>query len=536
MELDIQEPNTTPQQTENRFTLQEKGKGKELTQFDKPIRKAPFDWQTEYGRQRYKMYVLATEIPGKDDTTKIRCISKALSCFDSLTSIKMHTIKGIKTIIALFGAQEDAQKATIIKLSDNQTIQMKESPIYNETIAKGKTIRAWDIPLNVTPEDVRTIFTKYGEIKSLKMQTIGMWQSANIEYINQEDYDKLKENWAIPFRADLIRIFPFLNTNEIKLERSQFSLKLNNLPPGTTGYDLKEIIQNTHAQTCYIPRNRNYSRKRFAILSFKTSEAKDGAQDTHVTLGNTTLDWHETTTKLCAICASAIHHTKDCNIKASQLQKAQEKKENIQKFGHLYRRYKPTGVSAQIRFTKSTQQFKTKSFAEAVKERKQPIIEPTQLKTNNETSDQPSLKQIMQAIQQLAEEIKQIKTSLNKMDERIGTIEDDRYYYHAEQDQENHENMEETEITENPNKLFSFTKQQTPPPSIQPEADNPFNYQRKRQAHSPAQDLHERQNNLHIQIDNMGNTLQLIADSISHLHQPNNDDTIDNTTSSNTNQ
>jgi hypothetical protein len=182
-----------------------------------------------------------------------------------------------------------------------------------------------------------------------------MWQSANIEYTNQEDYNQLKENWAVPFRADLIRIFLFLNTNEIKVEHSQFSLKLNNLPPGTTGYDLKEIIQNTHAQTCYIPRNRNYSRKRFAILSFKTIEAKDEAQDTHVTLGNTTLDWHETTTKLCAICASAVHDTKDCNIKASQLQKVQEKKENTQKFGHLYRRYKPTGVPAQIRFTKSTQ-------------------------------------------------------------------------------------------------------------------------------------------------------------------------------------
>jgi hypothetical protein len=318
------------------------------------------------------------------------------------------------------------------------------------------------------------------------MQTIGMWQSANIEYTDQEDYDKLKETWAIPFRADLIRIFPFLNTNEINVERSQFSLKLNNLPPGTTGFDLKEIIQSTHAQTCYIPRNRNYSRKRFAILSFKTIEAKDRAQDTHVTLGNTTLDWFETTTKLCAICASATHHTKDCDIKASQAQKAQEKRENIQKFGHLYCKYKPTGIPAQAKFIKSTQQFKTKSFAEAVKERKQPTTTPTQPKINNETPDQLSLKQIMQAIQQLAEEIKQIKTSLNKMDERIGTIEDDRYYYHTEQDQENSENMKEAVITEDSNKRFTFTKQYTPPPSTQPEADNPFNYQRKRQAHSPA--------------------------------------------------
>src|SRR4051812_4171734 len=101
---------------------------------------------------------------------------------------------------------------------------MKESPIYNEIIAKRKTIKAWDISLNIIPEDICTIFIKYSEIKLLKMQTIGMWQSANIKYIiNQEDYNKLKEIWAIPFRADLIKIFSFLNTNEINVERSQFS-------------------------------------------------------------------------------------------------------------------------------------------------------------------------------------------------------------------------------------------------------------------------------------------------------------------------
>jgi DNA repair exonuclease SbcCD ATPase subunit len=271
-------------------------------------------------------------------------------------------------------------------------------------------------------------------------------------------------------------------------------------------------------------------------LSFKTIEAKDTAQDTHVTLGNTTLDWYETTTKLCAICASAVHDTKNCNIKASQLQKAQEKKENMQKFGHLYRRYKPTGVPAQNRFTKSIQQFKTKSFAEAVKERKHPIAKLTQSNSNEKTPDQPSLKQIMQAIQQLAEEIKQIKTSLNNMDERIGTIEDDRYYHYTEQEQESYKNMEEAETTEDPNRLFSFIRQQTSPHSTQSETDDTPNYPRKRAAHSPAQDLHERQNNLHVQIDNMGNTLQLIADLISHLHQPTSDNTTDNTTSSDTNQ
>ena len=93
---------------------------------------------------------------------------------------------------------------------------MQEAPVYNGITAKNKTIRAWDIPLNVTSDEVHTIFTKYGEVKLLKMQTIGMWQLANIEFLNQNDYNNLVQRWSIPFKTDLICIFPFLNTNVIK--------------------------------------------------------------------------------------------------------------------------------------------------------------------------------------------------------------------------------------------------------------------------------------------------------------------------------
>jgi hypothetical protein len=63
---------------------------------------------------------------------------------------------------------------------------MQEGTIHNPYEAKHKTIRAWDVPLNVSQAEVHAAFSKYGEIKFIRMQTIGMWQSANIEYTNQE--------------------------------------------------------------------------------------------------------------------------------------------------------------------------------------------------------------------------------------------------------------------------------------------------------------------------------------------------------------
>jgi hypothetical protein len=242
----------------------------------KPPREAynrpPTDWQVEYGRKRYKMVIEADKLPGNNDTQKVRNIAQALVRLESLTSTKMVTQNGIKMIVAIFGAQKDTDKTKNLTLLNNSTIQMKEAQMYNAVEAKYKTIHIWDIPLDTNQNEIKETFTKFGEISNIRINTIGMWQSGNIEFTNKHDYEALSQKWAVPFKADLIRIFPFICTNKYKKDRDRFTLKITNLPPGTTGYDLNAIIKCSNAKTCYIPRNINYTRKRYAVLSFKDQE------------------------------------------------------------------------------------------------------------------------------------------------------------------------------------------------------------------------------------------------------------------------
>ena len=259
------------------------------------------DWQVEYGRKRYKMVIEANKLPGENDTLKIHSIGLALARLESLTSTKLISQKGTKLIVAIFGTQKDADKAKNLTLADNSTIYMREVQLYNAIEAKHKTIRVWDIPLNVKQNEIREAFSKYGEINNISMTTTGMWQSANIEFTNQNEYMEICHRWAIPFKGDLVRIFPFIHTNECKNDRDRFLLKLINLPPNTAGIDLNTIIKYSKAQTCHIPRNRNYTRKRFAILSFKTQEDLDYASKTTHSLGNTDLTWVPMDTKICPI-------------------------------------------------------------------------------------------------------------------------------------------------------------------------------------------------------------------------------------------
>src|SRR5437763_499505 len=105
--------------------------------------------------------------------------------------------------------------------------QMKKQQIL--FTKKEKKERTTLTKLHLTTKVIKTTFTKYESIQNVRMNTIGMWQLANIEFTNQEDHDKLVHRWSIPFKADLIRIFPFLGTNECKKKRDQHILKLINL-------------------------------------------------------------------------------------------------------------------------------------------------------------------------------------------------------------------------------------------------------------------------------------------------------------------
>src|SRR4051812_34510296 len=108
-EEDTPEESTQTSQIPTSKGKMNKGKGKE-------VYGPPIDWQVEYGRRRYKMVIKAEDVPGNTEESKLRTLSKAMAHLESFTSIKVARISGVKTIVALFGAQADAEKTKNLKL------------------------------------------------------------------------------------------------------------------------------------------------------------------------------------------------------------------------------------------------------------------------------------------------------------------------------------------------------------------------------------------------------------------------------------
>jgi hypothetical protein len=258
-------------------------------------------------------------------------------------------------------------------------------------------------------------------------------------------------------------------------------------------------------------------RKRFAILSFSNETHLEAARDTPVQLGNTTLTWHNLKDSICAVCLADDHIAKGCPEKAKRAERAKAFKQNHQKYQHLYQKYQPARTSAIQKFLTNTQQFRNKSFAQVTINKPnvnssrnnphttQAFTNPVAYLKNDQANT--SLTTVLKAIHQLGEEISTIKKLLTDMDSRISNIETDAYWYHTTKDED------QIIVTEYPTEVRSST----PPTQTTGPEDSFSNYQRKRQALSPADDLRNQQNLLHNRIDTMGNTLEQVASTLNEF-------------------
>jgi septal ring factor EnvC (AmiA/AmiB activator) len=219
--------------------------------------------------------------------------------------------------------------------------------------------------------------------------------------------------------------------------------------------------------------------------------------------------------KLCAICNKPDHIARNCETRIEREHRIQEKSNNLKKFQHLYKRYKPSDSAVQ-KFLQNTQRFKNKPFSQAVKQESTVKIKRNTQKTShtnpvahiNSQNLSTPLATILSAIHQLGEEIKNIATTLTALDQRISNIEEDTYGSYIEEKV----NAPVTTLC-----IDTQDRAQTPNQQLEPPSELVFNYQRKRQANSPAMEIREEQRQLYQRFELMDNTLNNVASALNEL-------------------
>jgi len=174
-------------------------------------------------------------------------------------------------------------------------------------------------------------------ITDMKVRVQGPYMVATVTFEKEEALAAFNNQWSLVYLKDLCRIEPANITKEERERRMMHTLKLSNLPFAITAYDLKEVIEQTRAKTCVLPRTRgNYTRQRYAYVNFENNEDMVRAINQQFEIKGCKLYWVEAEKKVCHKCGSSDHLIKDC----SEREQSMLYKQRRAQFSKIYTRFR----------------------------------------------------------------------------------------------------------------------------------------------------------------------------------------------------
>ncbi|KAG9294450.1 hypothetical protein G9A89_001955 [Geosiphon pyriformis] len=183
----------------------------------------------------------------------------------------------------------------------------------NIQIAGQKKVLVRDIPLGISDREVGAAMKEFGEVKKIQIRVAGKWQSAVIEYNNQEEATRAVDQWLTMVRKNVVRIYSMIGTQKIIEQRKTWEAKLVGLPQNCTAHYLSTTLDQIRAQSCFIPRtSKNYTRMGCAYVGFDSEASHNNATKKPLIIGNILVHWVPTDAKECHFCYQVGHLVSKC--------------------------------------------------------------------------------------------------------------------------------------------------------------------------------------------------------------------------------
>ena len=282
------------------------------------------------------------KLPGKDAKERMVKLEHLLAASDGFLGVKHF--RNRKQISIYFATEYDLDKA--INTNKSALPDATFNRINSKEIRSAEadhTVHVRDIPLYAKSETIKNFFAKFGKIVRFSMTTVGPWQQAFIVYEKGTSLDRLNVNiWSVDIMDFSCRTALMTLPKDARDEREAFVMKLTGLPRGTTHLDLKDIIKETNARTCFIPRSRTtYKNLNYAFVAFENDDDALKAFEKIFKIKSNRLYWTIPGQQHCYVCGDPTHKTNGCtNRRTPNASKAQ--------FNNLYERYKPAQYRTRV--------------------------------------------------------------------------------------------------------------------------------------------------------------------------------------------
>ncbi|KAG9301332.1 hypothetical protein G9A89_018004 [Geosiphon pyriformis] len=194
------------------------------------------------------------------------------------------------------------------KILVNDDLRKVNSHSDREVIVK-------EIPVDLPKSAIEAVFSKFGKIVSIKVQLIGLWQKALVEYELSEMADLVAAKWSVLMGKDSVRVAKANIDKQTWVSRDQHRALLYTLPVGTNAHDFSSLLESYGGKTCYISHNpSSYVRNRCAVICFGDEASKLAAIGTVPVFRNVSLHWAGLSLASCARCKQFGHVSVNCSL------------------------------------------------------------------------------------------------------------------------------------------------------------------------------------------------------------------------------
>ena len=374
------------------------------------------DFETMTVAARIAGVVQLETVTGSTLKEKINFIKHIIMEFPEFLSVNTAIIEGKKLIKITFTDLKGFEKCSSALAKEKIILENLVKP-SSEEIAAYRDIKARrkifikDISAETSHVAIRSIFESYGTIVACRTTIHGPWKSAEIEYATEEEATNVHELKAIPIQRDICRIYPWNEVEFIEDIRRDLTLRLTNLPYGTTGYDIWNYVHSIGGTTCFIPKAQTkMTRRRHAYVCFNSLEEKEAIENKQINIKGYIAQWLDPEIRTCFICEEAGHIATECHWK-------KEKQITMKNNWKLATKYNQMGINPrevprQIA-TIMKQTTPSRSYASAVKDSSSAKSNPSRIPENKLSHTQASF------VQHVESKFNDIEKRFDKLEEAI---------------------------------------------------------------------------------------------------------------------
>ncbi|KAG9291922.1 hypothetical protein G9A89_004860 [Geosiphon pyriformis] len=203
-----------------------------------------------------------------------------------------------------FSLNKAKEMAICEKILVNNDVRKANSHSDREMIIK-------KIPIDLPRLVVESVFSKFGKIVSIKMQLIGLWQKALVEFELSKVASQVASMWSVFMGKNSVYVALAINDKQM----DQHQALLYTFPVGTTAHDLSNLLVFYGGKSCFIGHNPSlYVRDRCAVICFGDKTSKLAAIGTIPIFKGVSLYWAGLSLACCNQCKQFGHISVNCSI------------------------------------------------------------------------------------------------------------------------------------------------------------------------------------------------------------------------------